>query len=120
MMRSFLTIAQALAGALFVSCGGDERAPRNAVKTIAVPPRDTTAMRAHRNDSAFVVLRALAAMNQRQRQQAYQLTSYRHTDSGTLVTIIPKCPPPPVRCVGGGGLVLVDSLGKARVLQLFR
>lgn len=119
-MRSLLKMGRLLALALLVSCGRDEPVSANAFKTMAVPPRDTAAINQHRNDSAFVVLRAVAALNKSERQQAYQLVSYQHTDSGTLITIVPKCPPPPVRCVGGGGKVFVDSVGNARVLQLFR
>ena len=95
--------------------------PANAVKIIVVPPRDTASMRAHRNDSAFVVLHAAAALDKIQGQQALRLASYQHTDSGTLVSMVAMCGPDyKSACVGGGGRVFVDSVGTARVFQLFR
>jgi hypothetical protein len=78
-------------------------------------------MRALRNDSAFVVLRAAAALNEVQGHQVLRVESYQRTDSGTVVVMAAVCGPDHKSvCLGGGGCVLVDSLGRAKVLELYQ
>ena len=116
---SFSLPSYGLGLTLALSCGRDASAPANAIKQIVVPPRDTAAMKRQNKDSAFVVLHAVAALEKVAPRQVYRLLSYQRTDSATVITLIPVCRPP-IRCVGGGGRVLVDSLGKATVVERFR
>jgi hypothetical protein len=121
MSRPLLRLGQALAMALSLSCGRDEPVPANANKTIKVPPRDTAAIRAHRNDSAFVVLHAAAALDKIQGRHVLRLKSYQRTDSGTVMSFVAMCGRDyKSPCLGGGGRVFVDSLGKAKVIELYQ
>ena len=110
---------------LVLSCGGDVSPPPYTIKRIPAPPLDTAAIARHRKDSVFIVLRAVAALPKThpiQGYEGYRLMTYRHNDSGTIMTFVPEVcvSSSTIRCFGGGGRVLVDSLGKARVLELFR
>lgn len=120
MMPSLLKIGQALTMALLLSCKRDKPLPAY-VQKIVLRPRDTAAVNAHRNDSAYAVLLAVAALNRIEPQQPYRVIAYQRTDSGTVVSLVPVCDTSPhVGCGGGGGRVFVDSLGRAKVIEGFQ
>jgi hypothetical protein len=108
-----------------LSCGRDAPVPASATKHILVPPRDTAAIARHRKDSVFIVLRAVAALPKTRPIEGYvgyRLMTYQHTDSGTIMSFVPVVcvSSPTIRCAGGGGRVFVDSLGKAKLIELYR
>lgn len=70
---------------------------------------------------ASPVLRAAAALDKIQGRQLLRLENCQRTNSGTVISMSAMCGPDYKSvCIGGGGRVLVDSMGRAKVLQLYR
>ena len=91
------------------------------------PSHDTVGARSSSwlADSASAVRTAISLFATPQAFLTFGVNRVQHTDSGFVIEVVPTGavdPRTPLQNIGGGGggLVLVDSTGKARILRLFR